>query len=643
MHQQAKKWYLTRQTFPELFQRNVLRFPERKAQMWRGENGKDEVVCLSYAELGVMVQEIATGLLAEGIEKGDRVAIVAPTSPQWMWADYAILSAGAISVAIHPVLSAYEMTEQIRDSGARLVFVYGKTVLERLLVSGMKSLKSIVWLGPGEKIPEADFNSGPSFNIVSLETFREKGREFFQKSPLAYGQRWRSVQPDDAMTLIYTSGTTGQAKGVLHTHESMTCACIRDLCALPLLTENDCLLSFLPLSHSYERQCGHGTAMFAAVPIAYALISSLGNDIRLFQPTYMMGVPHTYTKIYTRVEETLKGSFQRFLFRKAKAAGLSFVNGIMDANGCVDMTEGKTRSGAVFFVSLNHRIMDFLVYRKLRRRFGGRLRFVFSAAGALPERICRLYMAMGIPILEGYGATETCNTVAINPIEAVKPGSAGRFCKGVEYRLAEDGELLVKGKSLFKEYWNNPMATEAAFTPDGFYRTGDVVEVQEDGYLRVIDRTKGLLMLATGHRVASAKIETLFSLSAYIEKTVTVGDDRPFPVVLVVPDFGAFIRMFRTSGLLFDENLVRQFDGGYVVSPEFIQIPEVVAMVEIEIALVNEKLQGFEKIRNYLILHENFTMEGGELTPTLKVRRDVVLARYRDDIEKLYEKGPVLG
>ncbi|TWI77322.1 long-chain acyl-CoA synthetase [Desulfobotulus alkaliphilus] len=642
MHQQAQKWYLTRQTFPELFQRNVLRFPERTAQMWRRENGRDDVVRLPYRELGEIVQEIGTGLLAEGIQKGDRVAIVAPTVPQWMWADYAVLSTGAITVAIHPALSDYEMTEQIRDSGARLVFVYGKTVLERLLVSGTKSLKSIVWMGPGENSPEISSHAAHSLNLVSLKAFREKGRDFFQKHPLAYGQRWRSVQPDDPMTLIYTSGTTGQAKGVLHTHESMTCACIRDLCAVPLLTENDCLLSFLPLSHSYERQCGHGTAMFAAVPIAYGQIASLGDDIRLFKPTYMMGVPHTYAKIYARVEETLKGAFQRFLFRKAKAAGLSWVSRIMDAKGCVDMGEGKSRSGGVL-VSLNYRIMDFLVCRKLRKRLGGRLRFVFSAAGALPERICRLYMALGITILEGYGATETCNSVTLNPIEAVKPGSAGRFCKGVEYRLAEDGELLVKGKSLFKEYWNNPMATEAAFTSDGFYRTGDVVEVQEDGYLRVIDRKKGMLMLATGHRVASAKIETLFSLSSYIEKTVTIGDDRPFPVALIVPDFGAFIRMFRASGLFIDEGLVRQAGEGYEVSPEFVRMPEVVAMIEIEIALVNEKLQGFEKIRNYMILHENFTMESGELTPTLKVRRDVVMARYGDEVEKLYKKGPVLG
>jgi long-chain acyl-CoA synthetase len=634
MHRQAEKWYLTRQTFPELLHRNCLRFPDRPAQLWRDEKGG--IARLSYGGLGDVVREIAGGLLSMGVEKGDRVAIAAPTVPQWMWADYAILCTGAITVAIHPSLGAYDMGEQIRDSGSRIVFVCGKAALKSILASGTHTLKAIVWMGS----QNLDLPDHPC--LCSLEALREDGRRFFNSSPLLYGQRWRGVQPDDPMTLIYTSGTTGQPKGVLHTHGSVTSACIRDLCAVPLLEERDCLLSFLPLSHSFERQCGHGTAMFAAIPIAYGSAQTLGEDLRLFQPTYLMGVPSTYAQIYARVRATLKGSWQHFLFRMAEKKGLWLLDRVMDSQGRVDVREGRAwTQGAGWRHRFSYGLVDFFVFRKLRKRLGGRLRFVFSAAGVLPEKLCRLYLCAGIRILEGYGATETCNTVALNPVEAVRPGSVGVFSKGVEYRIAEDGELLVKGPFLFKEYWGRPEETRRVFTPDGFYCTGDVVELLDGGYLRVVDRKKGLLMLNTGQRVASAKLESLFTLSPYIERVVPVGDDRPFAMVLVQPNFRAFIRIFQKHGVPFDTHAVKETaDGGLTVYPDFVRIPELVTMVEIEIAAVNEKLQNFEKIRNFVLLHEPLSIERGELTPTLKARRDVVIARYRDSIEKAYAKGP---
>ncbi|MCW7752799.1 AMP-binding protein [Desulfobotulus sp. H1] len=635
MYQQAQKWYLTRQTFPELFQRNVARFPDRPAQKWRDEKGN--VSSLAYGRLGEVIREISGGLLSRGVKKGDRVAILAPTVPQWLWADYAILCSGAITVAVHPALSALEMAEQVQDSGARWVFIYGRTTKERFAAVKPECVTTIISLGPENDSPD------DGVNLICLNDFREEGRRFFQLSPLLFGTRWRSVQPDDAMTLIYTSGTTGQPKGVLHTHASMTFACIRDLCAIPLLTEKDCLLSFLPLSHSFERQCGHGTAMFAAVPIAYGSTSTLGEDLRLFRPTYMLGVPHTYAKVYGRASETLRGAVERFLFRKATDAGSFVVEKILRAAGVVDMSAKRSPCVQGFGFSLYYRLLDFFIFRKLRRRLGGRIRFVFSAAGALPENICRLYLAAGIRLLEGYGTTETCNTIALNPVHAIKPGSVGVFCKGVSWRLAEDGELLVKGDFLFRGYWNNPAATNAAFTPDGFYRTGDVVELTEDGYLRMVDRKKGMIMLTTGHRVASVKLEALFSLSPYIENTVVVGDDRPFPVVLIEPNFTTFVRMFREAGIPFSEEILEtKEDDVCRVRPGFVKIPELVAMMEVEIASVNGQLQKFEKIGGYVILHERLCVETGELTPTLKVRREVVLSRYRDGIEKVYQKGPVL-
>lgn len=632
MQHQAEKWYLTRQTFPELLHRNIGRFPERKAQIWR--DGRGAAASLSYGDLGIVVRELAEGLLSLGVERGDRVAIIAPTVPQWLWADYAILCCGAISVSIHPSLSAYEITEQIRDSGSRFAFVYGESVLERVLTAG-SYLKALIWMEDRDMVQR---HAG----FFTLEAFREAGRTFHRSTPLLYGERWRGVQPEDPMTLIYTSGTTGQAKGVLHTHASMTAACIRDLYMLPLLSETDCLLAYLPLAHSFERQGGHGTAMFAALPIAYGSAKNLGEDLRFFQPTYMMGVPSIYLRLYARVRGTLKGSLQRFLFHRAEQVGLAVIEASLNTEKTVNMAEkGRPWLRASGWIRKGlYLCLDWLVFRKLRQRLGGRLRFVFSAASALPEKICRLYLCAGIRILEGYGATETCNAVTLTPLEAVKPGSAGLFSRGVAHRIAVDGELLVKGDFLFREYWGRPEDTRNVFTDDGYYQTGDVVELLEDGYLRVVDRKKGLLMLSTGHRVAPSKIETLFALSPYIERVLVLGDDRPFPLVLVQPNFRAFVRMFKKHGIPFDEDAVKEGpEGNLLVYPEFVKIPELVTLVEIEVATVNGKLQNFEKIGNYIILNVPLSMERGEVTPTLKIRRDVVISHYRTFIDRAYAKG----
>lgn len=626
----AEKWYLTRQTFPELLHRNVVRFPERPAQYWR--EGDDTVHSITYGAMGEKIREIAAGLIAMGVAKGDRIAIMAPTLPCWLWADYGILCAGGITVSVYPTLSAREVAFQLSDSGSRILMVADPDGLARAFAAGISELDHIIYMGR-EGLVEAEHRQ-----VMSLSGLQAEGRALLRRDPLLQASRWRSLQPDDKMTIVYTSGTTGRPRGVVHTHASMTAACLRDLAAIPQLTEKDLLLSFLPLAHTFERQCGHGTAMFAAIPIAYGSPETLREDLALFRPTYFMSVPRIYERLFKTMEMRVAGTAKERLFAKAMQVGARAVRQASDADGRCDMEETsclKTRmSGRI---RLLYRLWDVLVYRGFRQAFGGRLRFVFSAAGSLSEDLCRLYLAMGIRIFEGYGATETCNTVTLNPSHAVLPGSVGPSCKGVTGRVDADGEWLVKTDTLFDGYWNRPEETARAFTSDGFYRTGDIVEVLDCGYLKIVARKKGLIVLDTGKNVPAEKITRQFRLSRYIDTVVPVGDDKPFLALLVVPDFDAIVRRFEENGILYPkEDLVYASGICVGVGKDFIRIPELKALFDMEIAAANAHLEQYERIWGFAVLRHQFSVATGELTPTLKVKRYAVLDKYRDEIAEIY-------
>jgi long-chain acyl-CoA synthetase len=292
-------------------------------------------------------------------------------------------------------------------------------------------------------------------------------------------------------------------------------------------------------------------------------------------------------------------------------------------------------------LKIRHRIVDKIFFSKVRAMMGGRFRFAFSAAGSLPADLCKVFLAMGIRIYEGYGSTETCNTITINRVNKILPGSVGPVAPGVEGRIAEDGEWQVKGENIFAGYWNNPEATRDAFTPDGFFKTGDIVTVHADGYLRIVDRKKGLMVLDTGKNVPSAKIEAKFSLSRWIDVVMPVGDNRKFVTALVVPNFDAFIRHFDEQGVAYDKAALdfAEQDGTRTctrVGKDFIDRPELKALIDADIQKVNAELEEYERIKKYLFLPRKLTVESGEMTPTLKVKRNEVLKHFSTEIEDLY-------
>jgi long-chain acyl-CoA synthetase len=425
----------------------------------------------------------------------------------------------------------------------------------------------------------------------------------------------------------------------VHTHFSINAAVCRDLRLLEEFRDDDVVMSFLPLAHPYERECGHTSAMMAASPIAYSSPKTLIEDFQLFKPTLFMSVPRIYERIYMAMrEQASKSAVKKKIFDRALATGLRVIEKRQDANGFIDMSEGiDLTEGIGFWLRFKFRLYDKILFSKVRHLLGGRYRFAFSAAGSLPADLCKVFAAMGVRIIEGYGSTETCNTINLNTLKKILPGSVGPTTVGVESRIAEDGEWQVRGNNIVTEYWNNPEATKEAFTEDGFYKTGDIVEMLADGYIKIVDRKKGLMVLDTGKNVPANKIESKFSISRWVELVFPIGSERKFVTALVVPRFETLIDYFNTNNIPYDKSkLVLVQDPAPMcieVGEDFIANETLRKLVDEDIQKVNAELEEYEQIRKYTILRRKFT---DEMTPTLKVKRKVVLDKYKDIIDGMY-------
>jgi long-chain acyl-CoA synthetase len=629
-----QRWYIQELTCPELIHRNALVFGEKRFQWWKKPDGTTE--SNTYSQVWQIVKELSNGLMESGIEKGDRAAIICHTVPQWMWADYSILCAGGVTVCIYPTLSEEEIKFILNDSGSKLVYVYDETLLIKVLniKSEVPSLKKIVLMTGSAPANDAV--------ITDLDKLRAKGVELLTRDRNIFEKRWRSVEMLDIMTIVYTSGTTGMPKGAVHTHWSFNAACCRDLKQVPPINENEVSLSFLPLSHTYERECGHGVSMLTASTIAYSSPVTIVGDLQIFKPHFFMSVPRIYERIYMALkEQTSKSPIKKKLFEGAMKTGLEVVKKREDAKGFIDMREGVDYTENLgFWLKFKYKLFDKIIYSKVRNLLGGRYRFAFSAAGSLPADLCKTYMAMGIPIIEGYGATETWNAINLNWDYKLLPGSVGPLSIGVEGRIAEDGEWQVRGENLFSGYWNNPAATAEAFTADGFYKTGDIVEEISDGYIRIVDRKKGLIVLDTGKNVASNKIEGKFSLCKWVDTVVPVGSERKFISALVIPNLDAFAELFDKEKIPYNkDSVIRVTDPMPMVvevGRDFVEQARFKELIDGDIQLVNKELEDYEKIKKYTVLTRRLTIQDGDMTPTLKVKRKTVLDKYKDTIDKMY-------
>ncbi len=567
-----------------------------------------DVSAREFARAG---EEIALGLLGLGLEPGDRVALLAETRLEWAQVDFGILSAGLVSVPIYPTLTPHTVTHILNDSGAKVLIAAdplqaGKACDVR---RERRDLKVVV-------MDEAALAT----DALSLEDLRDEGRRMQEREPARWRRRAESVTADDLATVIYTSGTTGPPKGVMLTHCNIVANVEAGLQMFDFRPDDVCL-SFLPLSHILERMAGLYCMWRAGVTIAYAeSVDTVPQNLLEVGPTVMVSVPRLYEKMYARIMDTaLRGGFpKKQIFFWARGVGLERTR----------LELAKEPVGA--WLDFRYRIARKLVFAKLKARTGGRLRFFVSGGAPLAREIAEFFHAAGLPILEGYGLTETSPVLAVNTFDHLKLGTVGRPVPGVEIRIAEDGEILARGPNVMKGYYHMPEAT-AECMAGGWFHTGDIGHLDEEGYLVITDRKKDLLVTAGGKNVAPQPIENALKTDKFISEAVVIGDRRPYLAALIVPNFENLDRYVRFKGLT-----VRS-------RGELVRHPRVVDLIRRRIERHQSEAARYETIKRFHVLDHELSVEEGELTPTLKVKRKEILRRYHDEIESLYAEPAEAG
>jgi long-chain acyl-CoA synthetase len=588
------------------------RFPRpRTIGRCRGE----DIVWLSSKDVFERIRDISLGLRSLGVSGGDRVAIIAESRPEWLLCDLAVLAAGAVTVPIYPTLSASQARYILQDSGARLAIVSTRLQLEKAqeVRHLFPALEAIVVMDIAAAAPGAP----PDASVLPLEEVERRGHARMTGewgAAREFRDGARAVAADSLATVIYTSGTTGEPKGVMLTHANLV-ANMRAAAAALEISQDDVALSFLPLSHAFERMVAY-IFLFSGVTIVFAeSFETIARDLARVRPTVLTGVPRVYEKLQARIMETGQktGGFKAAMFRWAVNAGLDQARAVLRGRTAGPITSLKTAIG------------ERLVFSTVREKLGGRLRFVASGSAPLAASVMEFFQAIGVPIIEGYGLTETAPILTFNPLHALRVGTVGRPIAGVDLRIADDGEILARGPNVMRGYLNKPEATAEALK-DGWFHTGDIGQIDAEGYLTITDRKKDLLVTSGGKKIAPQPIENVLRGSPLVGEAVLLGDRRKYAAVLIVPEFPALERRLKDLGRPpgTREDLVTR--------------PDVVALYQEIVDALNRDLSQFERIKRIALLPAEFTVESGELTPTLKVKRKVVEQRWHDQIEALYRE-----
>jgi long-chain acyl-CoA synthetase len=555
------------------------------------------------------VRSISYGLAALGMVRGDRVAMICESRPEWVLTDFAVLAVGAATAPIYPTLAPEQVAYILRDCGAAIVVVSNQVQLDKVLMvaSTIPALRAIVVIDAPPVLPIV-----AGLSIRSLADVESHGRT--GPDAQTFKAMASSVQPDDLATLIYTSGTTGEPKGVMLTHGNLA-ANLRDICQIFPVAQSDSALSFLPLSHSFERMV---LWVYLANGLSTAFAESnesIGRDLQRFKPTVMTGVPRVFEKLQSKILE--KGG----ALTGAKKSLFQWAMGVAHQRGRF-VPERRAMSSSLRIKSA---IAERLVFAKVREGLGGRFRFVVSGSAALNEDVARFFYGVGLPIIEGFGLTETSPVLTVTPNDAVRLGTVGVAIPHVELRIAEDGEILAKGPNIMRGYYNRPADT-AEVLKDGWFHTGDIGTIDADGYLRITDRKKELLVTSGGKKIAPQGIEAQFKKHPLVTEAVVVGEGRHFPALLLVPDFGALARQLETTLPATQEQV-----------DTWLARPEVQAVYAAIVAEVNQGLAQFERLKQFRLLGREFTLATGELTPTFKVKRRVVTTMYAAQISDMYK------
>ena len=572
-------------------------------------------VPMSHAEMVDQVERLALAMAARGLKVGDRVAIMSENRPEWAIADFACAIQGLPDVTIYCTLNAPQAAFILKDSQARWVICSDRSQLDKVLSNWdqLPNMETAVLLD-GD-LPEA---SGRS--VLLWSTLLQEGRAMEARRPevRAWGEQRK---PSDVLTLIYTSGTTADPKGAMLTHGNLVTNVLSAEATVDFIGEERAL-SFLPLTHIFERMAGQFLWFHIGAAIYYAEnVNTVAANLVEVRPTVMASVPRIYEKIYAKIYDTVSsGPFiKRLIFHWAMQAGKQALPYLLKNQ------EPPSWKGAWYRTA--HKV----VFEQIRQRTGGKLKVAVSGGAPLSGKIMEFFWIIGIPILEGYGLTETSPIITVNRFGEVAPGCVGRPIhkewNGRPFvKIAEDGEILCQGPNIMVGYWNNEQATKEAIDDEGYFHTGDIGHFDVEGRLYITDRKKELIVTSGGKKIAPQPIENLLKEDKYIAQAVLIGDQRNFITALIVPNFDSLVRW-----------------AGYkkipVTSiPEFLKNPDVYAKMGSRVERVNEQLSNYERIKKIVLLDQEMTLEGGQLTPSLKVKRRVVNQMYASQIEAMYSE-----
>lgn len=592
-------------TLVEVFERLALEHPRPDTLNYKSEG---RWIPISSDELLARVRLIAAGLYSLGVRHGDRVAILSESRPEWTLTDAGCMFAGAIDVPIYPTLTPFQVRYILKNSGARLLAVSDrrKFLHVRDILKECPAVERVVFF---------DGKSVEKHEGLSLAELEESGRALKDEQPTLVAELGHRMKPDDLATIIYTSGTTGEPKGVMLTHSNLVSNLI-DGSGHFSFGKEDIALSVLPLSHIFERQAMY-MYLYRGMAAYYAeSLEKMGENLREVRPTILVGVPRIFEKIYARIRERVAAK------GRINLALLSWAVSVAKDYGRLKI-KGKRVPG---LLSIKHRLASRLVFSKWREAFGGRIRLLVSGGAALPEELGYIYLGAGIPIVQGYGLTETSPVITSCSLETNRIGTVGRPIRNVEVRIAPDGEIETRGPNVMRGYYNQPDATRAVFTEDGWLKTGDIGTIDEDGFLRITDRKKELFKTSGGKYIAPQPLEQMIKGSRFVNQVALIGNGRKFPAALIVPNWEQIESYVRLKGI---EATNRA---------ELCKHSRIIDLFERQIARLTPTLAQYERIKKVALLEHEFTIEGGELTPTLKVKRRVIDEKYEHVIDRLYEE-----
>lgn len=591
-------------TLTQLFLERVEGHPGRVAFRYFPDEGP-RLVDITCREVLEKVRTVVGGLRALGLDRGDRVSILSENRPEWALSDYGCICAGIWDVPIYATLTVPQVAYILDNSGVSVVFVSSAAQMEKAVAarSQVEGSPQIVVFDSPPDLPEG---------VISWIDFLARGKEAIEG---VTAEEFRTAalqaQPDDVATILYTSGTTGDPKGVMLTHNNLWSNVMASAVSLPM-TEDDAAMSFLPLSHVFQRMVDY-LFFFSGVTIAYAhSMRTVADDFKVVRPTVAVSVPRLYEKIYNGIMEA--EGLTKKLIEWARGVGAAWADEVL---------AGRNPG---MLVRLRYRLADILVFHRIRAAVGGRIRYFISGGAPLAPELNLFFYSVGLPILEGYGLTETSPVTNVNTIDAFKIGTVGPPVPGTEIRIAEDGEIFVRGPQVMKGYYNRPEATAEAIDEEGWFHTGDIGEIDEEGRLKITDRKKDIIVTAGGKNVAPQPIENRLKTNDYIEQVVMLGDRRNFCSVLVVPSFPNLESWAKKVGIRFEDRR------------SLLSNPEVHELMEAQVFDSLRGLARYETPKKIGLLETPFTIEEGTLTPTEKVKRREVSALYKDLIDSFYDE-----